>query len=137
MISPSSGSVVAGSLGSAVVAAYSTPTLLGYIQRLRPGKDVGYRHLDDIYSDEDGKASEESQKCFSTIVQRSIALLAGFAGLSVAIVDAVLMTIKYAEGSTVEIWLRVVSWVRGHPPCHPAPSNSYRCSLRFKQPICS
>jgi hypothetical protein len=113
MIDNSDGSVLAGSLALVIVAACSIPATLNLARKVYNAKPDGYQHVNDIYEDEDGKASEESQKKYSTIIPRATALIASIAGLSTHIADAVLTLLRGHStfGVTVEAWLRIGSWV--------------------------
>lgn len=69
-----------------------------------------------LYEDEDGVATPESQRAFSTKVQNVLATIITSAGLGVAIANAVSATLDAphsSDGSAFEHgWFGVAIWVR-------------------------
>ena len=99
---------VAGILGIVIVLALSIPALLTFYRRFARAE---YEPLDGIYEDEDGKATEESQKAFSTFLPRTVALVASILGGMIAVFLAVLETLDYGTIEIIDSWLRVGCWV--------------------------
>lgn len=70
----------------------------------------------ELYEDEDGAATPESQKAYSTKVQNVLATIVTSAGLGVAVANAVLGTLDAPhslDGSAFEDgWFGVAIWVR-------------------------
>ena len=111
MVDSSTAKIVVGSLGLAVVLAISTPALLTFYRKFDPDRHPDYQPIGDFYEDEDGKASEESQKKFSTFLPRLIVLVASMLGGLISIVKAVLETSFSSADRAVDEWLRFASWV--------------------------
>ena len=109
MIDPNSSAIVLGTVGTAIVSVSTIPACLSIYRRFGLGKPA-YRPVEDLYEDEDGKATEESQRQFSQTIPRVIASLATLAGLITTIVTAVMATVGISKGQLVEIWLRTASW---------------------------
>jgi hypothetical protein len=75
-------------------------------------KTAYHEPLDDLYEDEDGKASVETQSQFKTLIPRIFALLSTLLGLFAAIALAVFVTVGTITSSvTTESWLRVATWI--------------------------
>lgn len=96
-----------GAVQAGLVLLFSIPAVISVISRARR---ESYKLIGDTYEDEDGTASEESQKKFSTKWPQVIALLSCALGWSVAIVSLVLK-IKYANTAViVDGALRLATW---------------------------
>ena len=108
----SAGNIAAGSLGTAVVLAFSIPALRIFYRRFGPNNSAQYHPIGDVYKDEDGEATTESQKTFNTLLPRVIALVGSTLGVLISIVDAVSRTPSSPSNRVIEEWLRVASWVR-------------------------
>ena len=137
MISTETAATVAGALGIAFVSALSVPASLTIYARFGPGKSGHYHSLGTVYEDEDGKASEESQKKFSTIVPRIVTLVAAALGGLIAISSAVLETLATSSNNPIGSWLRAICWVcpQSIPTNHYA--NNSRSSLSYSRSISS
>ena len=107
----SAGNVAAGSLGTAVVLAFSIPALRIFYRRFGPINTTQYHPIGDVYKDEDGEATTESQKRFNTLLPRVVAFVSSILGGLVSIVDAVSRTPSSPTDRIVEEWLRVACWV--------------------------
>ena len=105
------GPVIGGAVGVLVVFCLSSPSLLAFRQRIEPGKQAVYEPLDGLYEDDDGKASDETQKRFSTLIPRSTALVAAVLGFFSSLSCSILINTDVAKGPLVESWLRTASWV--------------------------
>jgi hypothetical protein len=68
-----------------------------------------------IYQDKDGVASEESVKAYSVRTQNILLILFTVLGVSVALVEAILITIR-DPANTSEAWAGFILWVTSH--CH-------------------
>jgi hypothetical protein len=76
--------------------------------RLRAPKSVQSR----LYEDEDGIASEESQKAYSTKFQNTVALVITTSGFAIALSNAILVTIRQDHSlGFPDVWLRFGLWV--------------------------
>lgn len=95
----------------AVVAALSVPALYQYLERLRARKDQ-YAELSDLYEDEDGTATEESQEAYSDFVPRLILILISAVASIDALVTAILTSTRSQTSLSVEQWLQFATWVR-------------------------
>ena len=104
--------IVTGTVGTAIVLALSLPALVTFYRSLRRNKVVGYQPVGDVYEDEDGKATEESQKQFNTFLPRLVALVASMLGVLTAIVSAVLKSLGSQSIEIVDTWLRAGCWVK-------------------------
>ena len=103
-------SIMTEVVGASLVASTTLPAFFIFFKRFGSGKERGYRRLYVLYNDVDGKASEESQKRFSTLAARLVALVATVLGLFSALAYAVLVTLRWAD-TLVEGWVRVVTLV--------------------------
>jgi hypothetical protein len=69
----------------------------------------------ELYEDEDGVATSESQRAYSTKVQNVLATIVTSAGLAIAIANAVLRTLDEQHSSNgsgfEDAWLGVGVWV--------------------------
>ena len=105
-------SIIVGAVGIGLVAATSTPAFLTISKNLfSRKKDAGYRPLNGLYADGDGAATEESQKEFSTLIPRCLALVGSIIGLLLSIAAAVQATIHPHHALFIESWLTLASWV--------------------------
>jgi len=97
----------------AAVAALSVPALYQYLQRVRARKDqYSYSELSDLYEDEDGTATEESQEAYSDFLPRLILILTSAIASTDALISAVLTTTGPHASLSVEQWLLFANWVR-------------------------
>ena len=104
-------SIVVGAVGLGVVGLCTAPALISIYQRLGGRKAYAYRDGNTLYQDEDGTATEKSQQEFSTVIPRSMALIAALGGLLVSTAASVLRTRSSEDVSMVESWLAFGSWV--------------------------
>ena len=111
MISAGTANIVAGALGLAFISALSVPAALTFYAKFGPHRNGNYHALGTIYEDEDGKASEESQKRFTTIVPRIVTLVSASLGGLVTISSAVLQTLAASSNNPIGLWQRAVCWV--------------------------
>ena len=106
-------SLVFGLITLLLIFLVSTPTFLGVYKRAivelrRPASDETSK----LYEDEDGIATEETQKEYSAAVPKSIALLCSLLGLSASTGIAVYSTVHPTLDLYVEHWLGFATWVR-------------------------
>ena len=106
-------SLVLGVLTLLLIFLISTPTF----RRLYKRAIVGLRGTasDDtskLYKDEDGIATEETQKGYSAAVPKSVALLCSLVGFSASMSVAVYSTVYPTLDLYVEHWLSFGTWVR-------------------------
>lgn len=94
----------------AVVAALSIPALYQYLERVRARKDQ-YSELSDLYEDEDGAATEESQEAYSDFIQRvTLVLISAVASVD-ALITAILTSAHSDISLAIEQWLQFATWV--------------------------
>lgn len=103
--------LIVGSVGLGLVGATSIPTIWIIARKISPFKGHRYEEHRDLYEDEDGSATEESQAAYSTVVPRSICLAASAIGLLLSIAIAVLITTQSELYLFQESWLTFGSWV--------------------------
>lgn len=119
VLEPQAGALLTGGLGLALVAVSISPAIFTTLSRfISPRKGPVYSAIsgDDLYEDEDGKATEESTKAFSDKFPRiSIALLT-IIGFSVTLALAIITTLEGPGVYVVENWLQVGVWVSERVP---------------------
>jgi hypothetical protein len=95
----------AATLACAVVlAAFSIRvSVLSRKQRASSGESK-------LYQDKDGVATEESQKAYSVRWQNIALIVFTFLGISVALVEAVLVTLRY-PAIVCDSWAAFIHWV--------------------------
>ncbi|MCJ1243793.1 hypothetical protein MMC30_000990, partial [Trapelia coarctata] len=104
-------SIIVGAVGIGLVAATSTPAFLTIGKSLFARRnDADDHHVDGLYADGDGVATEESQKAFSTLIPRCLALVGSITGLLLSVAAAVLATIHPHRALFMESWLTLASW---------------------------
>lgn len=102
--------VAAGASGLIVTAVLSVPCVSSLLNRLTVRRRQ-YQSLPAQYEDEDGTATEESTRSFSTIAPRIMTLLLAIAGFSVSLASAVLETISFGKLDYIRRWLGFALWV--------------------------
>lgn len=105
--------LIASSVAAAALVGFlGLPSYVSLGQRFGPSRR-NYSPVDSIYEDEDGRASEDTQRQFSTLVPRVIALLAVLAGWIAALALAVLKTVGLVTvqpSKETASWLLTVAW---------------------------
>lgn len=119
MASSHTKSQVVGAVGLGLVGISSIPALLGIYTRSFLCKGSGYDEVHALYEDEDGAATEESQKEYSVIVQRYLILTGAVIGLLLSIAASVLSTVHPGGMLFLENWLAFGSWVGHHTVTGP------------------
>ena len=105
-------SIVPGAVGLALTCLVASPSGSSLALRFKPKKSPDAYRSDKLYEDADGKASEESQSSFSTVVPRSIGLGASLLGFAAAVALAVLVTTGTVQDvSVVADWLQAAAWL--------------------------
>lgn len=105
-------------LALSLVALDSIPAIQSIAHRIsRKARDYESIQLaKDVYSDEDGEATEESLRAFSDKWQRGFIALFSVAGFLVTLALAVLATLKLTiTNSTPLVWLQFGGWVCRKP----------------------
>lgn len=103
-------SIMVAALGLVLLAIASTPTVLTFIGKIKRRKR--FAADDNIpYEDNDGTATEESQKKFSTIIPRSLSVTGSIVGCLLSLGEAVLRTSNHGRYLLIESWLVFASWV--------------------------
>ena len=105
MLSSQTNSLIVGAVGLGLVGISSVPALLRLYGR-RKGSNEEIQ-----YVDEDGAATEESQKAFSAVIPRYLILASAVIGLLLSIAAAVLSTVRPSGIFFLESWLLVGGWV--------------------------
>ena len=104
-------SIVVGSVGLGLVAAISIPAYFSIYTKVRPHKGHTSHDPKVFYEDGDGVATEDSQKDFSTIVQRSLFLASSVIGFLLSIAVSILHTQDSNGALVIESWLTFTAWV--------------------------
>lgn len=115
---------IIGIAGTALVASLSLPALKQGIGKL--GLQRGYALVEDLYSDEDGSATEDSIKRYTDLRPRIGLWLSLSVGLAASIASKVLSAKHgypwadphYRDLSVVCSWLDLATWV-GLPTSRP------------------
>lgn len=93
----------------ATIAVFTVPVIWRFAKSIRSSKVV---KEDALYKDEDGEATEESMKRYSTKRSFTVIFAALAVGVAASFALAVLATVKSLEiGYTTIIWLLFWSWV--------------------------
>lgn len=98
------GAFASGVAGTVAVSLLSVPAIISHLRNSKAKKS-------DIYEDEDGKATEESIKEFSTTIPRILLTFFTIAGFAIAVLLAVFSTIGAEHVMFLENWLNVAQWV--------------------------
>ena len=107
--SPSS---IASLTALVLIFSFITPTLVRIFDRVRSrSKANGYDDVHKLYEDEDGAATEETQKEFSVTLSTYLALSSALVGCLASIANAVITTVPSIASLGVESWLILGSWV--------------------------
>ena len=108
----SSPSTIASLTALVLTFSFTTPTLLGIYNRPRSRSQVKvYDDVHGLYEDEDGAATEETQKEFSVAIPTYLALSSALIGCLAAVTNAVITTVPRIASLGVESWVILGSWV--------------------------
>lgn len=92
---------------------FTTPILFRIFERVRlRSKVYGYDDVHKVYEDEDGTATEETQKEFSVALPAYLALFSAFIGFLASVTNAVFITAFSIVGLCTESWLVFGCWVQ-------------------------
>ena len=106
-------SLVFGSIALLLIFCISTPTFLRLYKRaIIELRGTASDETSKLYEDEDGIATEETQKEYSATVPKSIALWCSLLGFSASMSIAIYSTVHPALDLYVEHWLSFCTWVR-------------------------
>ncbi len=100
---------------TALVLTFSLtiPTLLRIFDRVRSRSKVyTYDDVYKLYEDEDGAATEETQKEFSVALPTYLALSSAIIGFLASVTNAVITTILPILSLCTESWLMFGCWVQ-------------------------
>jgi hypothetical protein len=120
MLSIESSSIAIAGVGAGLVLLASLPPLHLAIARASKWGKSGYVHLDQLdeidndkqlYEDEDGTATAESEAAFSDKAPKIIITLLAAVTWVPTIVAAVWSTLQPGRGLVIESWLQVAGWV--------------------------
>lgn len=106
-------SIIAGALATGLVTVLTIPSILSLGRRIGLIKQKYESSEGELYKDEDGQASEDTQGQFSTWIARSVVLVAASSGLMLQIANGVYMVTEghLTCGDLTEACLRVSTWV--------------------------
>lgn len=110
MLNPSTTCLVVEAVSIGLVGALTVPSFLSLATRLISSQQ-GYQPVDALYEDEDGKATATSQRRYSTLVSRSVSIVAVLLGSIASLICAVLASVGIASGAVAENWIRFGSFV--------------------------
>lgn len=102
-------SAVAGLTALVSVSIFTIPSILKLIRSYSREK---YATVNALYDDEDGTATEETQKDYSATVPKYIAVSTSVIGFVASIVAAAFITVHPTRDLYVENWLLLGCWVR-------------------------
>lgn len=112
MVQYSSPSTIASLTALVLTFSFTTPTLLRIYDRPRSRSKVnGYDDVHRLYEDEDGAATEETQKEFSVALPIYLALSSALIGCLAAVTNAVITTVPPIASLGVESWVILGNWV--------------------------
>ena len=104
---------IASLIALVLTILFTTPILLRIFDRVRlRSKAYGYDDVHKLYEDEDGTATEETQKEFSVALPTYLALFSAFIGFLASVTNAVIITAFSIVGLCTEIWLIFGCWVQ-------------------------
>ena len=105
-------SLVFGLIALLLIFLISTPTFLRLYKAIVQLRGAPSDETSKLYEDEDGIATEETQKGYSAAVPKFIALLCSLLGFSASLGIAVYSTVHPTLDLYVEHWLSFGTWVR-------------------------
>ena len=109
----SSPSTIAALTAFALTFSFTIPILFRILNRVRSrSKAYGYDDIQKLYEDEDGTATEETQKEFSVALPTYLALSSAIIGFLASIANAVFTTAFARVGLCIESWLISGCWVQ-------------------------
>ena len=108
MNSSPSPSAITGVTSLIIIFILTLPSVTRNFEFFSHAKDV---KIGRVYEDEDGSATEETQKEYSTTAPKFIALSSSAAGFIASIVSAVFTSAHSIRNLYVENWLVFGSWV--------------------------
>ena len=106
-------SAVVGLTALILIFFTSLPTLIRLLHRETSNAKIDKSNeTSKLYQDEDGIATEETQKGYSAALPKYIALSCSILGWSASIIVAVFTTVHPVSNIYVEHWLGFATWVR-------------------------
>jgi ABC-type multidrug transport system fused ATPase/permease subunit len=116
MASPSAASLISGIVGLVLVALSSTPAVWRIYKRLarrEKGEGEGSEEPDShqLYEDEDGIATEETERNFSDKIQKSVILISSIAGFLISFALALLATLRPDLSLWPDQWVQLGMWI--------------------------
>ena len=110
------------SIGTALVLLLTLPSIWNLACVFRSSKDrKGPIALQDVYQDEDGTATKESQAAFSDWIPRIVLNLATLLGFGVSVASAVLGILwrsSIVENWPLSTWVTMAAWVNTFHKLH-------------------
>ena len=108
----SSPSTIASITVLVLTILFTAPTIFRIYARVGSRSKVnGYDDVHKLYEDEDGAATEETQKEFSVALPTYLALSSALIGCLASITNAVITTVPPIDSLGVESWIILGNWV--------------------------
>ena len=108
-----SASSIAGLTALILIVLASIPTFVSFFQgAISKARVSAPGEASKLYEDEDGIATEETQKEYTAALPKYLALSLSVLGLSISIATAVYTTVSPTLILYFEHWLSVATWVR-------------------------
>lgn len=105
--------MIANSIALVCIAIVAATALVNVVIKLRPNSPNGDDEGHKFYEDEDGIATERSQKEYSATLPNYLLLASSAVGSLIALAGSILNTIRPDQGRFVENWITCGSWVDG------------------------
>ena len=106
-------STIASLIALVLTFSLTIPTLLRIFDRVRSRSKVyAYDNVHKLYEDEDGAATEETQKEFSVALPNYLALSSAIIGFLASVTNAVITTVFSMVGLCTESWFMFGCWVQ-------------------------
>lgn len=120
----------------AVILALSIPHIRHVFKQLSITDRQGYS-LVSGYEDEDGIATDQSEKGTSDITQRVILSITAVVAVLTALLSSLNATDRYGSPREIEPWLQFFAWVRYTLPCPYLFIDTSRSCCWFKNVLSS
>ena len=104
-------SLVTSAVALTLILFLASPGFRSFSNKFRPSRSNDHNKFYKVYEDEDGVATEASQKEAFATLPRSLLLVSSVVGTLVSIAGSVVSTLRSNEGWYIESWVTVGSWV--------------------------
>lgn len=105
-------SLVTGAVGCFVIVLLSYTSLLRIVKNVSRPDRQGDGETPELYEDEDGAATEETQNAFSDKLPRVMVAVTTGLGLLISLALAVFGAVRPHGSLSVEAWISFGAWVR-------------------------